>query len=312
MNAPAPSGRFFFKQLLVAWQSPGFIPLPNCLALGHNSFAPSVPQGGPMPQASPAPQPHTAFMDRVPRPPVFATPAEERRHRRERLAAAFRLFAEFGFDEGVAGHITARDPERLDHFWVNPFGLHFGQIRASDLILVDHSGKVVEGHAEVNLAAFAIHSRIHAARPDVVAAAHAHSIYGKSWSALGRRLDPLTQDACAFYEDHVVFDDYTGIVEETSEGDRIARALGGKKAAILRNHGLLTVGHSVDEAAWWFITMDRSCQAQLLAEAAGQPHRIPHDTAKTTYALVGTHLAGWFQFQPLWQRVSRAHPDLFE
>jgi ribulose-5-phosphate 4-epimerase/fuculose-1-phosphate aldolase len=265
-----------------------------------------------MPQPSPAPESHSAFMDRIPRPPVFTSPAEERRHRKERLAAAFRLFAEFGFDEGVAGHITARDPERHDCFWVNPFGLHFSRIRVSDLILVDHSGKVVEGHADVNLAAFAIHSRIHAARPDVIAAAHAHSLYGKSWSSLGRRLDPLTQDACAFYEDHAVFDDYTGIVEETSEGDRIARALGTKKAAILRNHGLLTVGHTVDEAAWWFITMDRSCQAQLLAEAAGQPHRIPHDTAKSTYALVGTHLAGWFQFQPLWQRVSRAHPDLFE
>src|SRR5256884_3264539 len=173
--------------------------------------------------------------------PQFARAEDERRHRKQRLAAAFRLFGRFGFDEGVAGHITARDPERLDHFWVNPFGLHFGRIRASDLILVDHSGKVVEGHAEVNLAAFAIHSRIHAARPDVVAAAHAHSLYGKAWSSLGRRLDPLTQDACAFYEDHVVFDDYSGVVEETAEGDRIAHALGAKKAAILRNHGLLTV-----------------------------------------------------------------------
>ncbi len=267
-----------------------------------------------MPQPSPsaASPAHSTFMERVPRPPVFTSPAEERRHRKERLAAAFRLFAEFGFDEGVAGHITARDPERVDCFWVNPFGLHFGRIRVSDLILVDHSGKVVEGQADVNLAAFAIHSRIHAARPDVIAAAHAHSLYGKSWSSLGRLLDPLTQDACAFYEDHVVFDDYSGIVEETSEGDRIARTLGTKKAAILLNHGLLTVGRTVDEAAWWFITMDRSCQAQLLAEAAGEPHKIPPETAKSTYALVGSALAGWFQFQPLWQRISRSHPDLFE
>ncbi|HEX4542187.1 MAG TPA: class II aldolase/adducin family protein, partial [Candidatus Acidoferrum sp.] len=98
-----------------------------------------------MPQPSPSAvtQAHSAFMDRVPRPPVFANPAEERRHRKERLAAAFRLFSRFGFDEGVAGHITARDPERLDHFWVNPFGLHFGQIRVSDLVLVNHDGKVV-------------------------------------------------------------------------------------------------------------------------------------------------------------------------
>ena len=276
-----------------------------------------------MPEAKPQqvkpPQPRT-LLDRVPRPPVFATLAEERRHRKERLAASFRLFSRYGFDEGGAGHITARDPERLDHFWVNPFGMHFGQIRVSDLILVNDQGEVVDDYPEanqqsrreVNLAAFAIHSRIHKARPDVAAAAHAHSLYGKAWSSLGRPLDPLTQDACAFYEDHAVFDDYTGIVEETSEGDRIARALGTKKAAILRNHGLLTVGRCVDEAVWWFITMDRSCHAQLLAEAAGQPHKIPHETAKHTYALLGSPLAGWFQFQPLWDRISREQPDLFE
>ena len=100
-----------------------------------------------------------------------APPSEVRRHRKQRLAAAFRLFGRFGFDEGVAGHITARDPELTDHFWVNPFGLSFRQIRVSDLILVDHDGRVVEGDWPVNRAAFAIHSQLHQARPDIVAAA---------------------------------------------------------------------------------------------------------------------------------------------
>ena len=171
---------------------------------------------------------------------------------------------------------------------------------------------MIEGHHPVNTAAFAIHSRIHAARPEVVAAAHAHSIYGKSWSSLGRLLDPITQDACAFYEDHAVFDDFTGIVYETSEGDRLAEALGRKKAIILRNHGLLTVGRNVDEAVWWFITMERSCQAQLMAEAAGQPVRIGHETAILTRGQVGSDIAGWFQFQPLWNRITREQPDLFD
>src|SRR5205085_10397234 len=167
--------------------------------------------------------------------------------------------------------ITARDPELVDHFWVNPFGMHFSQIKVSDLILVNHDGEVVEGSRAVNRAAFAIHSQVHAARPDVVAAAHSHSIYGKSWSALGRLLDPITQDSCAFYDDHALFDDFTGVVLDTEEGKRIGVALGEGKALILRNHGLLTVGESVAEAAWWFITMERTCQAQLLAEAAGTP-----------------------------------------
>ena len=248
----------------------------------------------------------------LPMPPTFKSVEEERLHRKQRLAASFRLFAKFGFDEGVAGHITARDPERSDHFWVNPFGMDFGQIHVSDLVLVNHKGEVVEGEYPVNVAAFAIHSSVHAARPDCVAAAHAHSMYGKSWSALGRPLDPITQDACAFYEDHGVFDDYTGVVYDAVEGQRIAAALGNYKAVILRNHGLLTVGRTVDETAWWFITMERSCQAQLLAQAAGELRLIEHESAKLTCQQVGSAIAGWFQFQPLYARITKEQPDLFE
>lgn len=249
---------------------------------------------------------------KFPQPPAFNSVEEERLHRKQRLAAAFRLFARFGFDEGVAGHITARDPEKQDHFWVNPFGMDFSQIRVSDLVLVNHKGEVVEGENMVNAAAFAIHSSVHAARPDCVAAAHAHSMYGKSWSALGRQLDPITQDACAFYEDHGVFDDFTGVVYDPAEGQRIVAALGDYKAVILRNHGLLTVGKTVDEAAWWFITMERSCQAQLLAQAAGELQLIEHENAKLTCQQVGSTLAGWFQFQPLYARITKEQPDLFE
>jgi ribulose-5-phosphate 4-epimerase/fuculose-1-phosphate aldolase len=245
-------------------------------------------------------------------PPVFATVEEERRHRKVHLAGAFRLFARFGFDEGVAGHITARDPERPDWFWANPFGVHFSHIRASDLVLVNETGEVVQGDHPVNAAAFAIHSRVHAARPESVAAAHAHSMYGKTWSSLARLLDPITQDSCAFYQDHALFDDYTGVVYETKEGDRIAQALGKCKAVILRNHGLLTVGASVDEAAWWFITMERSCQAQLMAEAAGKPVLISHENALITRNQVAGGINGWFQYQPMWQMISRLEPDLFE
>ncbi|MGB7712707.1 MAG: class II aldolase/adducin family protein [Microcoleus sp.] len=245
-------------------------------------------------------------------PPTFAKVEEERRHRKQRLAAALRLFGQFGFSEGIAGHITVRDPEHLDCFWVNPLGRHFSLIRVSDLLLVNHQGEVIEGNKPINTAAYAIHSQIHAARPDVVAAAHAHSIYGKSWSSLGRLLDPLTQDACSFYEDHSLFDDYTGVVLQLEEGKRIAQALGEKKAIILRNHGLLTVGHSVDEAAWWFVAMERSCQAQLMAEAAGTPILIDSDNARLTQRLVGSHQLGWFSFQPLYELIVHQQPELLE
>jgi len=183
-------------------------------------------------------------------------------------------------------------------------------IRVSDLILVNHAGEVVEGSWPVNQAAFAIHSAIHRARPDVIAAAHCHSVHGKAFSSLGRLLDPLTQDACAFYEDHALFDDYTGVVLDVSEGERIARALGSNKAAILRNHGLLTAGGSVGAAVWFFIAMDRSCHAQLLADAAGSPVCIDHPNAKLTHSQVGSDLAGWFSFQPMYEWIIRQEPDL--
>jgi ribulose-5-phosphate 4-epimerase/fuculose-1-phosphate aldolase len=244
--------------------------------------------------------------------PTFDSVEEERLHRKQRLAASFRLFGKFGFDEGIAGHITARDPELLDHFWVNPFGMSFSMISVSDLILVNHEGTVVEGDALVNGAAFAIHSQIHAARPDVIAAAHSHSVHGKAWSSLRRPLDPLTQDSCAFYDDHALFDDFTGVVLDVAEGRRIADALADNKAAILSNHGLLTVGHSVEEAVWWFITMERTCQAQLLAEAAGTPVLIDSQQAALTATQVGSHVAGYFSFAPLYAKITQEQPDLFD
>ncbi len=245
--------------------------------------------------------------------PRFDDPAQERRHRKQRLAAAFRLFGHFGFDEGAAGHITARDPERLDHFWVNPLGMNFKQISVKDLLLVNAQGEVVEGTWPLNRAAFAIHSQVHSARPDVVAAAHAHSLHGKAWSSLHRLLDPLTQDSCAFYGDHSLFDDFTGVVYDVEEGKRLAQALGDNKAVILANHGLLTVGTtSVDEAAWWFITMERTCQAQLLAEAAGRPVPIAAEAAAKTARQVGTPRSGWSQFQPLYDWIVAVQPDLLD
>ncbi|SFC16232.1 class II aldolase/adducin family protein [Microbulbifer thermotolerans] len=239
-------------------------------------------------------------------------PEQVREERKRKLTAAFRLFGKFGFDEGVAGHITVRDPELEDHFWVNPMGVSFKLLKMSQLLLVNHRGEVVEGDGYLNGAAFTIHSHIHRMRPDVVAAAHAHSLYGKAWSSLGRLLDPITQDSCAFFGDHGLLDTFSGVVLEMGEGEALARALGNKKALILQNHGLLTVGKSVDEAAWWYITMERSCQAQLLAEAAGDPILIEPEVAIRTRAVVGTELAGLFSFQPLYDVICAEQPDMFE
>ncbi|MFC4014140.1 class II aldolase/adducin family protein [Nonomuraea purpurea] len=238
------------------------------------------------------------------------TPQQERDHRRLQLLIALRAFAQAGFDEGAGGHITARDPLRPDHFWINPFGRHFGHVRVEDLLLVDREGAVVEGSGKVNPAGYAIHSRIHRARPEVVAAAHTHSVYGRAFSSLGRPLDPLTQDACAFFEDHVVHHEYGGVVLDGDEGTRIARTLGGNKAVILANHGLLTVGGSVEEAAWWFLAMDRCCQAQLLAEAAGKPQLIEADAARAARELIGSPAIARLNFRPVREHVLNTAADL--
>jgi ribulose-5-phosphate 4-epimerase/fuculose-1-phosphate aldolase len=248
----------------------------------------------------------------MPLPQTFATLQEERLHRKVQLAAAFRMFSKAGLDEGVAGHVTARDPEFTDSYWVNPFGMHFSLIKQSDLVRVDHAGNVVEGDRAVNGAAVAIHCAVHAARPDVIAAAHAHGPYGKTLSSLPMGIEMLTQDACAFYDDFGVFEDFSGVVLDPAEGRKIGAALGSKKAVILRNHGMLTVGHTVESAAWWFLTLERTSQSQLMAHAAGTPTRIDDDNARVTYETVGGEFAGWFQFQPLWQRISKDNPDIWD
>jgi ribulose-5-phosphate 4-epimerase/fuculose-1-phosphate aldolase len=241
---------------------------------------------------------------------------QERLYRKQRLAAGYRLFSRNGFDMGGAGHITARDPEFPDRFWVNPAGVHFSRITVSDLMLVDHHGEIVQppAHAKprLNRAAFAIHSELHKARPDVVAAAHSHSIYGKAWSTLGRLLDPLTQDSAAFYDDHSLFSEFSGVVLDTSEGEKIGHALGHRKAVILQNHGILTVGATVESAVWWYLAMENACQTQLLAEAAGQTRPMPPEVARLTAQQVGSEAGGVYAFQPYWDIVTEEEPDLFD
>ncbi|KAJ6101784.1 Meiotically protein [Penicillium sp. IBT 16267x] len=152
------------------------------------------------------------------------------------------------------------DPVLTDHFWINPFAKHFSMIKASDL------------------AGFFIHSEIHKARPDVVAAAHTHSIYGKTWSAFGKPIEMLTQDACNLYGRIGVYDDHAGVALSQEEGREIGKALGKDNVAcILQNHGLLTVGTTVDEAAILYSMLENACHSQLMAEAAaanGIPKRI--------------------------------------
>ncbi|KAK3625922.1 hypothetical protein LTR56_020137 [Elasticomyces elasticus] len=205
----------------------------------------------------------------IPQHPTFG---EHRQWMLEKMALAFRVFARKGYTAGLAGHISVRDPEWPHTFWMNPLAVHFGLMKVSDMILVDYAGKPIGGNTSspANGAGFQIHSAIHKRRPDVMAAAHTHSPHGLAWSPFGRRLEMLTQDVAYVYgEAQGVYNDFGGVVFTEEEGVKIGDALGPKgKALILQNHGLVTVGHTVDEACFLMTLVERCCQVQLLADAA--------------------------------------------
>jgi ribulose-5-phosphate 4-epimerase/fuculose-1-phosphate aldolase len=247
--------------------------------------------------------------------PDFPTFAEERQHRKERLVAACRAFALHNLDYGFAGHLTVRDPEFPELYWTNPMAVHFSQVKLSNLILADHTGKVVEGQYALNRAGFVLHAAVHEANPDIVAMCHAHSVYGTAFAALGRPLDPITQDAAAFFEDHVVIRDEAGAVAvEEKAGLSVADCFRNVKAAIHQNHGLLTVSrHSIEAAAFWFIALERCCQQQLLVAATGiKPVSVPEQSARYSREHVGSEYIGWLHFQPIYEQLVQTSPDMFD
>ncbi|KAH9427947.1 hypothetical protein MCOR02_011446 [Pyricularia oryzae] len=249
-------------------------------------------------------------------PPTFHSPARARAYFKHRLAIAFRIFAQFGFCEGVAGHITCRDPIDPTSFWVNPFGLHFSLIRDDDLLRVSEDGEVLDGgrNTRLNLAAYAIHVELHRARPDVMCAAHAHTVYGRAMCSTGRPLRMLTQDFCVFWRDILLYENFGGVVLAAEEGRAIASALGGRKAALLANHGLLVAGPSIEATVAWFVMLEKCCQVQLLAEAAvgggaangsGDVVTIGDEEAQATWEVVGSREHGYFMGLPLFQVAER-------
>lgn len=254
--------------------------------------------------------------DRIfPAVPEFSNSADERRHLKERLVASCRAFALHGLDYGFAGHLTVRDPEHSELYWTNPMAVHFSQVKVSNLILADHTGKVVEGRHAINRAGFVLHSAVHEAHPDIIAMCHAHTVYGGAFASLGRKLDPISQDAAVFFEDHVVIGDEAGqVAVEVKAGNKISHAFTGVKAAIHQNHGLFTVSrHSIEAAAFWFIALERCCQQQLMIDATGIPPRlVTPERARYSREHVGSEYIGWLHFQAIWGQLLETQPDMFD
>jgi ribulose-5-phosphate 4-epimerase/fuculose-1-phosphate aldolase len=247
-----------------------------------------------------------------PRRPQFANVSEERQHRKERLAAACRLFADKGFGIGFGGHLTVRDPEHTNLFWTNPVCIPFGQVRVSMLILVDPEGRVVEGEYAVNKAGYVLHSAIHEQNPDIIASCHAHTVHGGAWASMGRKLEPISQDACLFYGDHVVLTDGAGKVPVASDsGHPVAEAFRNNSAVIHQNHGLLTASRdSIDDAAFRFYLLDHVCRMQMLSDGLStKPILVSVENAEYTQKHLGTGYIGWLNFQCEFADIQKRHPD---
>ncbi|KAG1894241.1 class II aldolase/adducin domain-containing protein [Suillus fuscotomentosus] len=257
----------------------------------------------------------------VPVPRTFSDPLEHRAFLKFRLAQAYRIFGKYGFDEGVAGHILSRTRSEKTVTGSNPWGVHFKFMQPEDLILVDQAGNIQENESGpsrwLNGVAFLIHSAIHQARPDVVCIAHSHTTYAKAFGTLGIPLDPLTQDSCAFYKDHALYDEFNGIVDDIEEGVAIANALGSKKAVILQNHGILVSTESIESTVYFFISLEKCCQAQMTADQAAaargiKTRLIDPASAAQTYEYLGSELWGNFAGMPEFDLLEQEEGKRFE
>ncbi|EON14365.1 MULTISPECIES: class II aldolase/adducin family protein [Pandoraea] len=238
------------------------------------------------------------------------TPAEQRV--REDLAAAYRLCALNGWDDLIYTHLSARVPGPSHHFLVNPLGLAFDEITASNLVKIDLDGRVIGNSSyRPNAAGFVIHGCIHAAREDAACVMHLHTEAGMALSALEDGLLPITQHAMRFVG-RLGYHDYEGIALTIGERERLLADLGSNAALILRNHGTLTVGRSVGHAFVEMFYLEKAARAQLLAQATGAPLRIPApDIAALTAHQWVTDLrgSGDREWPPLLRQLERYGDD---
>lgn len=211
--------------------------------------------------------------------PAEATSSPEgslRAQRKREAALGYRVFAALGWGDMGDGHISARDPERPDCFWMLDVGVPFAEATPEAMVLIDAEGQLASAGRGANGPGYYIHHPVLATRPDLVSVAHTHTPFGTPFAAEARLFEPITQEACVFVDDHALFDDEEVQVQDVACGRRLADALGQRRGLVLRNHGLLTVGASVAAAVAWFVMMERVAQAHLTAR---QPKAISHNAA---------------------------------
>jgi ribulose-5-phosphate 4-epimerase/fuculose-1-phosphate aldolase len=203
------------------------------------------------------------------------------------LAAAFRLAVRMDLHEGVCNHFTLMLPDGK-RFLLNAYGLHWSEVTASNLLVLDQSGKVLEGAGEAEKTAFYIHSRIHLANPKAACVLHTHMPYATALTLTEPgRLEMVEQNALRFADDIAYDDAYNGLVVDDAEGDRLARVLGTKRVLFLANHGVIVAGPTVAEAYDLLYYLERACRLQVLARATGLPFRkVRPEVVRETYRMI--------------------------
>lgn len=235
-------------------------------------------------------------LDYHPEMPRIDDPDDLRLHRKWEAAIGYRVFSKLRWGQLGDGHISARDPELTDHFWVLAHGVPFRAATVDSLCLVGPDGRVVDGPTAggVNTAAYTIHWPVLHARPDLMSAAHTHTQFGTPWSATARPFRAISQESCVFVFDQAV---YTGedLEVATLDGGRaIARTMGDATLCILRNHGLLTGGRSPGDAVGAFVMAERVAEVHV---KVGNPSPISDESAKEVAASLSVGDLGWKVFQ---------------
>jgi ribulose-5-phosphate 4-epimerase/fuculose-1-phosphate aldolase len=234
------------------------------------------------------------------------------------LAAAFRLAVRFDLHEGVCNHFSFMMPGQMRdgvRFLLNRYGLHWSEVTASNLLMLDAEGRVLqgEGEGEFEKTAFYIHSRIHLANPAAACVLHTHMPYATALTLIENgRLEMVEQNALRFHDDIAYDDTYNGLVVDDAEGDRLARVLGRKRVMFLANHGVIVVGPSIAEAFDLMYYLERACRLQVLAKSMGGTLRpVRPEVVRTTYRLLladAPKYAG-AHFSALKRILDREEPD---
>lgn len=203
------------------------------------------------------------------------------------LAAAFRLAVRMDLHEGVCNHFSLMLPDG-ERFFLNRYGLHWSEVTASNLLMLNADGKVLQGEGEFEKTAFYIHSRIHLANRRAACVLHTHMPYATALALLeDGRLEMAEQNALRFHDDIAYDDTYNGLVVDEAEGDRLARVLGDKRVLFLANHGVIVAGPSVAEAFDLLYYLERACRLQVLARSTGGRLKpVREEVVRETYRMM--------------------------